>query len=57
MAVIESIEGSAGAFWFHYDLSNDVVYLRHSAARDCPAYGEESDVRVIALRSQMTIAR
>lgn len=51
MATVESIEGAAGPFWFHYDLSNDVLYLRLASARDIDSYGEENDSGFIVLRS------
>lgn len=51
MAVTESIEGSAGPIWYHYDLSNDVLYLRAASHRDTPAHGEETDDGFILLRA------
>lgn len=51
MATAESIEGTAGSLWFHYDLSNDVLYLRLTSAREVEAYGEEDDSGFIVLRS------
>lgn len=51
MAVIESIEGSAGSFWYHYDLTGDVLYLRSAAHRETATHGEETDDGFILLRS------
>lgn len=51
MAVAESLEGSLGSLWFHYDLRNDVLYLRTLTRRDEDAHGEESDEGFILLRS------
>lgn len=52
MATAETIEGSAGPVWFHYDLKGDVLYLRLLTARETPAYGEEDDQGFIVLRDQ-----
>lgn len=51
MAITQSIEGAAGPFWFHYDLTGDVLYLRLTAQRDSEAHGEETDDGFILLRS------
>jgi hypothetical protein len=51
MAVIETIEGSDGPLWFHYDVPNDVLYVRLGAQRDAAACGEETDDGLIMLRS------
>jgi len=51
MAPAEAIEGTAGLFWFHYDLTGDVLYLRLMAARDAEAYGEEDDAGCVVLRA------
>lgn len=52
MAIAQALEGTAGVFWFHYDLSNDVLYLRLAEARETEAYGDEDDSGLIVLRSQ-----
>jgi hypothetical protein len=54
MAIAESIEGTAGPVWFHYDLSGDVLYLRLISARDVAASGEEDDSGLVVLRDQQT---
>jgi hypothetical protein len=51
MAVAEALEGTVDRFWFHYDLRNDVLYVRELARRDEEAHGEESDDGLIVLRS------
>ncbi len=57
MAVIETIEGIVGRFWFHYDAEGDVLYVRSKNARSTEAYGEEDDRGVIVLRSMETNRR
>jgi hypothetical protein len=52
MAIAEAIEGTAGAVWFHYDLTGDVLYLRLLSERETAAYGEEDDQGFVVLRSQ-----
>lgn len=51
MATTESLEGSAGLLWFHYDLRNDVLYLRVSSKRDVESHGEETPDGVVLMRS------
>lgn len=51
MATAESIEGAAGTFWFHYDISNDVLYLRLITAREEESHGEEDESGFILLRA------
>lgn len=51
MAVTQSIEGSAGPFWFHYDLTGDVLYMRLTSERDTESHGEETDDGLIVLRA------
>ncbi len=51
MAVAESLEGSLGPLWFHYDLRNDVLYLRRIDRREDEAYGEETPDGIILLRA------
>ena len=44
MAVIDTIEGVIGEdIDFHYDVGNDVLYVRLTAERDADAYGDEDD--------------
>jgi hypothetical protein len=51
MAIAEALEGSLGPVWFHYDLRNDVLYLRLLHRREQEAHGEENDEGLIVLRS------
>ena len=46
----ETIEGIIGSLWYHYDLRNDVLYLRRGAPTDAATYGEEADDGYIVLR-------
>ncbi len=54
MAVIETIEGVVGAVWYHYDVADDVLYLRLEDRRSTPAVGEETDDGFILLREEAT---
>ncbi len=55
MAVIETLEGVvAGMMWYHYDVTNDVLYLRLTARRGADAVGEETDDGFILLRDAAT---
>ncbi len=56
MATTESIEGMIGTLWYHYDVRNDVLYIRHGTPTDAPAYGEESEAGFVVLRSDETDA-
>lgn len=49
---LETLEGSAGSLWYHYDAAGDVLYLRRPSHRDTPAIGEETDDGLIVLRSE-----
>jgi hypothetical protein len=51
MAIAEALEGTVDRFWFHYDLRNDLLYVRLLAARDVESHGEESADGLIILRS------
>lgn len=54
MAVIaDTVEGVVDeAIWFHYDLRDDVLYLRLADRRGTPAIGEETDDGFILLRAE-----
>ena len=55
MAGIDTIEGYVGdVLWYHYDVGNDVLYLRLAAAIDAPSIGEETDDGHILLRDETT---
>jgi hypothetical protein len=50
MVVTDTIEGVVdGALWFHYDIGNDVLYVRAASLRDVPCVGEETGDRLILL--------
>lgn len=51
MVALDTIEGTINAdVWFHYSVSDDVLYLRLQSARDADALGEETDDGFILLR-------
>jgi hypothetical protein len=54
MAVIETIEGVVGTVWYHYDVADDVLYLRLRSRRDTATVGEETDDGFILLRDEKT---
>ena len=52
MVKTESIEGTgSGTLWYHYDVTNDVLYLRLSAYRDHSTHAEETDDGLLILRA------
>ncbi|MGI8905221.1 MAG: hypothetical protein ACR2IE_01880 [Candidatus Sumerlaeaceae bacterium] len=54
MAIADAVEGTLGPsnqLWFHYDIGNDILYVRLVAARDIPCYGDEQpDGTLLILR-------
>ena len=43
MVKVDTIEGTVDeTLWYHYDMGNDVLYLRLAAHRETPTYAEES---------------
>lgn len=55
MVVTETVEGTIDqALWFHYDVVNDVLYLRLASARDAPTVAEETDDGLLLLRHEQT---
>jgi hypothetical protein len=55
MVTVDTIEGTVdGVLWCHYDLTNDVLYLRLAAERDTPTFAEETDDGFLLTRSQAT---
>ena len=53
MVKVDAIEGTSdNALWYHYDVSNDVLYLRFASERDTPTYAEEDDGGLIVLRRE-----
>lgn len=54
---MDTIEGTVGEeVWYHYDLDNDVLYLRIASQRDTEALGEEATDGVILLRADNNAA-
>lgn len=50
MVITDTVEGVInGTLWFHYDLSNDVLYLRLCGKRETTAVGEETSEGFILL--------
>ncbi len=53
MVVTDTIEGTIdGALWFHYDVANDVLYLRLASARELATVAEETDDGLLLLRRE-----
>jgi hypothetical protein len=51
MVVTDALEGVVdGVLWFHYDISNDVLYLRMVAHRDAETVSEETRDGLLVLR-------
>jgi len=51
----DTLEGTInGALSYHYDVSNDVLYLRLIADMETAALGEENDEGLIELRDEQT---
>ncbi len=51
---IDTIEGTVRDLWFHYDVGNDVLYIRLESKRKNQALGEETDDGFILLRDKKT---
>jgi len=55
MVVTDCLEGVAnGVLWFHYDMSNDVLYLRLLAHREAETVSEETPDGLLLLRRSDT---
>jgi len=55
MVITDSVEGVVdGTVWFHYDLTNDVLYARLAAHRESPSVGEETPDGLILLKDPGT---
>jgi hypothetical protein len=54
MAVItDTLEGIIDkTLWYHYDLANDVLYLRYANDRDSATYVEEGEDGFLRLRRE-----
>lgn len=51
MVSIDTIEGIIdSALWYHYDVGDDVLYIRFAAKRDAETIGEETEDGLILLR-------
>jgi hypothetical protein len=51
MVVTESLEGTInGQLWYHYDLANDVLYVRRTADRAADTVSEETPEGLLVLR-------
>jgi hypothetical protein len=55
MVITDTIEGMIdGNIWFHYDISDDVLYLRLADRHDAAGIGEETPDGFIVLRDEET---
>ncbi len=53
MVTVDTIEGTIdGTLWCHYDIANDVLYLRLLAERETPTFAEETDDGLLLDRRQ-----
>ncbi len=53
MVATDSIEGVIDEiWWFHYDLTNDVLYLRLANSRNADTYADEQADGTLLLRAQ-----
>jgi uncharacterized protein YuzE len=51
MVKVDAIEGTVdGVLWCHYDIENDVLYLRIESQRDAETYAEETDEGLLLRR-------
>jgi len=52
-STVDTIEGTIpGELWFHYDVGNDVLYIRLESKRKAATFGEETDDGLILLRDK-----
>ena len=52
-SILDTIEGTIpGNLWFHYDVGNDVLYIRLESKRRASTDGEETDDGVVLLRDR-----
>jgi hypothetical protein len=53
MVKVDTIEGIVDdVLWCHYDITDDVLYLRLTEHRQAPAYSEETDDGLLMVRRQ-----
>jgi uncharacterized protein YuzE len=52
-SILDTIEGTLpGDLWFHYDVGNDVLYIRIESKRRASTVGEETDDGLVLLREK-----
>lgn len=52
MVATDSVEGTIdNALWFHYDMENDILYLRTVSSRNMSTYADEQPDGTMLLRS------
>ena len=55
MVITDTIEGVVdGSTWFHYDLANDVLYVRLASRREASGVGTETPDGFVLLRDAET---
>ena len=53
MVVTDTLEGTVNtALWYHYDITNDVLYLRLTSERQTPTLSEETSDGLLLLRRE-----
>ena len=53
MVITDAVEGVVDEMlWFHYDLANDVLYVKLASHRESPSVGEETPDGFILLRER-----
>ncbi|MBN2563726.1 MAG: DUF2283 domain-containing protein [Phycisphaerae bacterium] len=53
MVVTDTLEGTVDtALWYHYDMTNDVLYLRLASERQTPTISEETPDGFLLLRRE-----
>lgn len=53
VAVIDTVEGMIDdSLWYHYDLTNDALYLQLISTRGQETFGEETDEGFILFRTE-----
>lgn len=53
MVALQSIEGTInGACWYHYDIPDDVLYVRLSSKMNVETYAEETEDGFLLVRDQ-----
>jgi hypothetical protein len=53
MVTVDTIKAVVdGVLWFHYDLTNDVLYVRLASHRESACVGEETPDGLVLLRDE-----